>query len=30
MAYNIYKNKEKIATTEEKSYLIEGLEPDTE
>src|SRR5699024_442051 len=30
MAYNIYQDNEKIATTDEKEYTVEGLEPDTE
>lgn len=30
MAYNIYQNNEKIATTDNKEYEVTGLEPNTE
>src|SRR5699024_9669573 len=30
MAYNIYQNDEKIATTDNKEYTVTGLEPNTE
>lgn len=30
MGYNIYQNDEKIATTDDKEFLVEGLTPNTE